>query len=255
MKRFFLLLICSLVVFAPPTWAQDKITPLDCALDLSLQAPLDAKGAQTLYLILTTREPFLCANTELVQMSTVKGSNIAIRVKGTQEPADCQTGFQPAVARIPLQQLGTGLYKIKVTVNRQIFKASLQVAEGHFSLRTEDDPDLFRVLNGRLNLIPSGIIWGEARYEDPALKAVAEKMIAEFIAAGAQLPTLNAGDYGYFYVHYDAAPEEVAVGSGQYALPFYLAYDRPLSSLQAIFDRYKDQLDLELASRTGEQLK
>ncbi len=218
-----------------------------------MEAPIQPDGQQFLELNVISEEVFDCQESRLVHEYEVKGNKITVRIRGVEEPENCTTQMGPVKAQMPLGELAPGLYQVKVMINRQLFKASLQVGPQHFELRSDDDPDLFRIGNGRLNLIPTGLIWGQAQYGDDAGRARAQEFVAALQQAGATPPELAAGDYGEFYVHYDSAPDEVSTGPGKYALPFVLAYAGDLNDLKSLFDQFSSDLDLSLANRKGQR--
>lgn len=226
---------------------------VESGLTLRLEAPMDHNGVRQFFLNFRTNDVYECSNHHLTNDVKLEGDKLIIKIKGIRAGKPCLEEMGPATAKIDLSTLTKGNYKVKFWVNRQSFKGKLEVAEGHYDLRVDDeDPALLRIYNGRLNLIPANTVWGICAYADPAKKAEARKFMAEMQKAGAQKAAIAAGNYGEFYLHHDGATSEKVVKGDQYEYPFVYSFAGDMAALKEVASAYRDKVRVTLKNSKGE---
>ena len=238
------LLACSL----PAQWSKPE--PLENGVILRLEAPVDENGRQNPSLLLTTKDPYECKDARFASETTITDSKVSIKITGVTSPADCEPKLQPVTLRVDLGGLATGEYPLRTTINRQFFKAYISISEDHFELRTDEDPNLFYIANGRLNKVPQGAIWGHMSYGEGDGKKMAEQFLAELEALGAKPMNLPPGDYGEFYIHFQGQPSETSTGPGTYDFPFVFEYEGGLEALKPLVEKYRQKIGLSLRSHS-----
>lgn len=250
MKHFlfsatFTLLFCTGLL---AQWTKPE--PLETGVNLRIYAPIGPDGSQPLAITIATNDPYDCKGARFASDVTVSPKKVTVKIQGVSNPVPCPLDLKPVTETIDLSGLGPGEYPIRVTINRQFFKAKLTIADDHFALETDDDPELFRVANGRLNKVPKGAIWGHCSYSDPEKKARAEAFFAELKEAGATKFDLSPGDYGEFYIHFGGEPIEISTGPSEYDFPFIYKYSGSPKDFLDIVKRYRTEMKVSLRSHT-----
>ena len=248
MLRNFILVLTILFsgsVFAQP--GSGKLEAVESGVTLKMEAPIMKDGSRKFYLDFRTNDVYECQNHFLDNEVRLEGNKLIVKIKGVKPMEPCITTMGPATARVDLTPLTAGKYKVRVIINRQVFKANLEVSETHYDLEIgNEDPQLFRIYNGRLNVIPANSIWGVCAYEDPHMKAEAEKFMDEMLNAGAQPTEIPAGNYGEFYLHYDGKTGEKVLSRDKYEYPFVFSYTGDVGALREVMNAFRDKLRITL---------
>ena len=167
MRSLFLLVLLALgsgnLVFA-----QNDPTPLDNGVLSTMCSPFNASGNQELNLVLTTRDVYACADAYLLNEFVRKGEKLTWKFKGVVQDEECEEDLGPVQAQVSLRELPPNDYKLRIVINMQVFRAMLKVTEEYYELRSDADPELLEIENGRLNRIPAGMICGSVHYTEPA---------------------------------------------------------------------------------------
>jgi hypothetical protein len=251
MKYVWLVLLSSLSVSL--THAQTgKLDFVESGVTLRLGAPIKEDGSRTLVLWMQTNDPYECRNTFLENDVDIVGGKLLIKVKGVRLPAVCEPGMGPAYAEMDVTALGLGEHPVTVNINRQIFKAKMAVTETYldFSIPSED-PDLFKIFNTRLNLIPAETIWGTCTYKVPGQKADALAFMESLLAAGATKGQFPAGEYEGFYLHSVGQTEEKVLAADRHEYPFVFHYSGDASTLAPLLQPYQGKIDITLRDAKG----
>lgn len=248
----FLLLLGSGVM----AQADGGIEDVEAGMTLQMTAPILPGGARKFMLRIQTNDVYECSNYAVDQETALQGDRVVIKVNGIRRTKPCQTGVGPATSIIDLSQLTLGEYKVQITINRQVFKADLQVDSTffHFSIPKTVDPTLLRIFNGRLNHIPAGTVWGKCEYVEPSKKAVALKFMAELEKAGALKSQLPVGNYDEFYLHTVGTTTEKSIKGERFEFPFVYSYNGSLMPLQEIANGFRKDLKITLKNDKGEVL-
>jgi hypothetical protein len=235
---------------------KSKLESVESGVTLRMETRVGSEGNHKFYLVLQTNDVYECANYQLENEVTIDGNKLVIRVKGVRYVEPCTMMMGPATALVNLTSLSKGTYKVRTIINRQVFKSALVIEDDYydFSIKKED-PSLFRIYNGRLNVIPDSSIWGKCMYSDPYEKPVAEKFMKDLLAAGAAQTQLSAGNYGDFYLHYPGEALEKVINNKQYEFPFIYTYTGDSAILLEIMNAYKDRLKIILKTSTGQEFK
>lgn len=257
MNKVVLILWC-LALYLPLAGqtSNGKLKAVESGVTLRMETTVGEEGNHKFYLVLQTNDVYECANYQLENEVSLDGSKLVIRVKGVRYIEPCTMMMGPAMARVNLTSLSRGTYKVRTIINRQVFKSVLVIADGYydFSIKKED-PSLFRIYNGRLNVIPGNSIWGKCKYTDPYEKPVAEKFMKDLLAAGAVQTELAAGNYGDFYLHYPGEALEKVINDKQYEFPFVYTYTGDTAVLQEVMNAYKGRLKINLKTSAGQEFK
>jgi len=254
MKRIWLILVL-LTTVGRLAWGQADggLGFVESGVTLKLSAPISAKGERMYFLEVQTNDVYECANYVLEHDARTKGSLFAIHLKGVRRTNPCGQGMGPAQARIPISDLKPGNYKVRVTINRQIFRSKLTVADSSYDFRIgHEDPILFRIYNGHLNIIPDHVIWGKCEYVEPKKKQDALHFMKALEDAGAGKTMLPVGNYDEFYLHNIGTTEQKVIQGDHYEYPFVYSYGGDAAVLQEIMNAYRDKLKITLKNTKGQ---
>jgi hypothetical protein len=231
------------------------LEPIESGVTLRLEAPIELSGTRKFILEVQTNDVYECANYSLDNSAKLEGSKLLIGLKGVRRTEPCTATMAPATCRIDLTELKAGAYKVRFNINRQIFKAKLTVADSSYDFRiASEDPRLFRIYNGHLNLIPANCIWGLSEYTDPKKKAEALKFMAALESAGAKKTSLPVGNYDEFYLHTAGTTEQKMIQGERYQYPFVYFYSGDTAVLQEVINSFRDKLKITLKTTRGEVL-
>lgn len=257
MNKIVWILLC--VVLYLPAAAQTnngKLQSVESGVTLRMETIVGEEGNRKFYLVLQTNDVYECANYHLENEVSLDGNKLVIKVKGVRYVEPCTMMMGPAMARVNLTSLSLGTYKVRTVINRQVFKSTLVIADSYYDFAIKkEDPSLFRIYNGRLNVIPENSIWGLCMYTDPYEKPVAEKFMKDLLAAGAINTELPAGNYGDFYLHYPGEALEKVINDKQYEFPFIYTFTGDTAVLEEVMNAYKDRLQIKFKTSAGKQFK
>ncbi|MEM6270476.1 MAG: hypothetical protein AAF998_13620 [Bacteroidota bacterium] len=248
-----------LLWFTFPAFSQSgggKLMALESGVTLRMESQILEGGDHKFYLVLQTNDVYECANFLLENDVKLDGDKLIVRVRGVRKADPCSTAMGPARARINLTSLSEGEYRVRTIINRQVFKSVLTVAEDYYDFAIKkEDPSLFRIYNGRLNIIPDNSIWGLCRYTSAYDKAVAEKFMSDLQAAGARKTELPPGNYGDFYLHHAGEALEKVTGDDEYEYPFVYSFSGDLALVKEVMNAYRERLQLSIKTSLGEQYR
>jgi|GEM_PF-5018119 hypothetical protein len=226
--------------------------PIESGVTLRMSAPVTVTGERKFLLGISTNDVYECKGTFIENEVHIQGTTLLIKLKNVRVPANCEAQMGPAVANIDLSSLKPGNYPIRVTINRQVFKADLEITPNYYNLVLgPEDPMLFRTFNGRLNLIPSNSVWGVCSYTRPEQRDLALKFMKELEAAGAQPTNLPAGNYDDFYLHETGKTQEKEVARSRYEFPFVYNFSGNLEVVKEILNSYQGKLDITYLNSRG----
>lgn len=252
--RMKIIALLGLALFCgQAAWTQaGKLEFVESGVTLRLSAPAQADGSRKVVLLIQTNDVYECANTFLENDAVLEGDKLNIKVKGVRIPETCDASMGPAFGRVDLTKLGPGKYPVSININRQLFKAKLEITDTYydFSIPSED-PVLFRIYNPRLNLIPAQSIWGICSYSAPEKKAEALAFMKALEAAGATPTQLAVGNYDDFYLHTTGATEEKIIRDDLYEYPFIYHYAGDPGDFADLLQAYKGKLEISLKDAKG----
>lgn len=228
---------------------------IESGVTLRMSAPIKEDGHRRFMMGIQTNDVYECANFPIDYDARLEGSKLIIRLKGVRNATPCETGMAPASTDVDLTQLEVGKYKVRVIINRQIFKAKMELTDAYIDFEIgKEDPSLFRIYNGRLNLIPEGVIWGKCEYEEAKDKEVVKKFMADMLKGGCSITQIPAGNYSEFYLHQPGVTEQKVIQGERYEYPFVYAYSGDVLVLNEIMNAYRDQLQITLKDLSGKVL-
>lgn len=229
---------------------------VESGLTLRLSSPVQVDGSRKPVLHMETNDVYECANTTLEYDAVVDGRRMFIKVKGIRVPEPCTPAMGRAATRVDLSKMELGTYDVTITINRQVFKAYLEITDTYLEFGIpNENPILLRIINPRLNLIPAQSIWGVSSYTSPERKADALTFMRELEARGATLTQLAVGDYEDFYLHNTGRTEEKMVRADLYEYPFVYHYTGDIRALEALINAYKGKLNITLKDSRGVQIQ
>jgi hypothetical protein len=235
--------------------ADGGIEAVESGITVRLAAPIKTDGTRKVFMEFQTNDVYECSNFALENDSRLDGSKILIGVRGVRRTSPCADGMGPAKARIDLTDLAKGEYKVRVTINRQVFKAKLSVADSCYDFRIpKENPLLFRIYNGRMNLIPDDVVWGKCEYVDAKLKAEANSFLGEMEKAGAKKTNLPVGSYDEFYLHYPGSTDPKLIQGDHYEYPFVYGFTGDLAVVQEIMNAFRGKIKITVKNTKGQVL-
>ena len=247
-----LLLLAGLGVFGQ---ANGTLEYIESGVTLRMNAPIQEDGHRKFMMGFQTNDVYECANFPIEYDARLEGSKLIVRLKGVRHTDPCETGMAPARTIVDLTQLETGKYKVRVIINRQVFKAKMELTDSYIDFDIpKEDPSLFRIYNGRLNLIPEGVIWGKCVYAEAKAKEHAKKFMAEMQKAGCTLTQIPAGNYSEFYLHQAGVTEQKVIQGERYEYPFVYAYTGDVLVLNEIMNSFRENLQITLKDLNGKVL-
>lgn len=253
-------LVMTMVLLVLGTWvmgqADGGLEDVEAGMTLQMTAPILQGGARKFLLRVQTNDAYECTNYAVEHDARLEGNKLLIKVKGIRRTKPCADGVGPAVGNIDLSELKLGEYKVRITINRQIFAANLTVDSTYFKFDIpSEDPLLLRIYNGRLNLIPGGTIWGKCEYGDAKSKVKAQKFMSDLEKVGARKTMLPAGNYDEFYLHQPGVTEQKTVKGESFEYPFVYSFSGGLAPLQELMNGYRGDLKITLKNDKGETLR
>ncbi len=226
---------------------------IESGVTLRLAAPISPDGIRKVFLEVQTNDVYECANFVVEHDANFEAGRLAVQLKGVRRTSPCAQGMAAALGRIDLTGMKKGSYEVRFTINRQVFKAKLAVADSSYDFRIpSENPILFRIFNSRLNLIPENAIWGKCEYKDVKQKQDALKFMAELEKAGAVKTLLPVGNYDEFYLHSPGVTEPKTLPGDRYEYPFVYHYVGDAAVLQEIMNAFRDRLKISLRTTKGE---
>ena len=250
---FFLVLLLGGGAMAQ---ADGGLEDVEAGMTLQMTAPILPNGERKFMLKIQTNDVYECANFTVDNETTVQGDKVNIKVNGIRRTKPCVSGVATAASFVDLSKLGFGAYKVQITINRHVFKADLRVDSTffHFDIPKSVDPTLLRIINGRLNMIPAGTVWGKCEYTEIAKIETATKFFADLEKAGAIKTKLPVGNYDEFYLHTVGTTSEKSIKGERFEFPFVLSYNGSLMPLREIANSYRNELKITLKNDKGEVL-
>lgn len=229
---------------------------VESGMTLRLSAPAQTDGSRKVILMMQTNDAYECANTIVEHESVLVGDKLNIKVKGVRVPETCEPTMGPAIARVDLTKIGPGKYPVTVTINRQVFRAKLEITDQYYDFTIpSEDPQLFRIYNTRLNLIPAQSVWGMCSYTRPEGKKDALAFMKAMEAAGAVLTQLPVGNYDDFFLHTVGRTEEKILRDDLYEFPFIYQYAGDPEDFAEIVQSFKGKLEITLKDSKGGLVK
>lgn len=254
MKRILLLAIFLFPLFSAQA---QKFKPMECGFTLSFVPAYSPTGQRSIFLSFATNDVYGCSNNELGVESNVSAGKVFVKIRGMAEAIDCDNVMGPATTRVDISSLAKGEHGLTLYINKMLFTADLTVSENsvYLKLGPDTDPDLVRIINPRLNLLPGNALWGRVEYIDPTMKAVAEQFMEDVKNEGARPTQLEAGNYGEVYLHAKGKTEERKMTGGSMEYPFVFEYDGDPERVKLLVDmytnRYAGKIRIHLANPTG----
>lgn len=230
-----------------------RLEALQSGVTLRMSAPVEPDGGRKIILHMQTNDVYECAGTFIENEVLLEGHKLFIKVKGVRVPEPCSPALGPATTRIDLSKLGLGRFAVRATINRQVFKADLIITENYydFVIVEKEDPTLFRIHNGRLNLIPNNGIWGVVQYNTPEQRAEVQRFMSALEAAGATRTQLPAGNYDDFYLHQAGTTQEKVVSPTQYEYPYVYQYSGDPAALRGVLESFRGRVQATLNTSDG----
>lgn len=252
MKKLAAIIFLLFAGFAVKGQATGVLDYIESGVTLRMSAPILPDGHRKFMMGIQTNDVYECANFPIEYDARLEGSKLIIRLKGVRRAEPCETGMAPSRANIDLTQLTEGKYKVRVVINRQIFKAKMEINADYIDFEIlKEDPSLFRIYNGRLNMIPEGTIWGKCVYNAANLKEDAKRFMAELQKAGCTLTQIPAGNYSEFYLHQPGITEQKVIQGDRYEYPFVFAYKGDILVLSEIMNGFRETLQITLKDLNG----
>lgn len=261
MRQLFVLLsVWCMMPLGMLVKAQDVLPAgmeyITSGITMRMISPVTDEGKRTFQLEWITNQIYSCNNYELVHTLEHPTDRLNFYFKGIRKPENCQAELAPATTRTDLSFLKPGKYRVFIWINKQLFKASLEVTATTYTWTMNENPDLLRMLNPKLQVIPEGMVWGKCAYRNRDFVKTAETLIADMKGLGAMEKKLEGGDYGEFYV-YSFGFEELPIEDKGYEYPFYFEYTgdmEPMRQLLATYNsRYGADFRISFGAGTGER--
>lgn len=252
--RTIVLAICMVLVGACAFGQADGgLGIVESGVNLKLTAPIQPDGKRNVFLEVYTNDVYECGNFALENTAKVQGTKYTVVIKGVRRTQPCADGMAAASCKLSLAELAPGAYEVHISINRQIFRAQLKIFPDGYDFRIDDeDPQLIRIFNGHLNLIPNNTVWGKCEYTDPKRKQDALRFMAELQKAGAQLTQLPIGNYDEFYLHTPGTTEPKTVQGDRFEFPFVYSFAGDAGVLREIMNSFREQLKITLKTSKGQ---
>jgi hypothetical protein len=253
MKRTMIMLVLAMAGIVCYGQADGGLDAIESGVTLKLAAPIGPDGIRKVFLEVQTNDVYECSNFGVEYHADFEAARLAVQLKGVRRTNPCAPGMAAALGRIDLTGMKKGSYEVRFTINRQVFKAKLAVADSSYDFRIpSENPILFRIINSHLNLIPENAIWGKCMYNDVKQQQVALQFMAELAQAGAVKTQLPAGSYDEFYLHRPGVTEPKMLAGDRYEFPFVYHYVGDAVVLHEIMNAFRDRLKISLRTTKGE---
>jgi hypothetical protein len=255
MKNWILVFFSAVAgLLALPSKAQDKLPAgmeyITSGLTMRMICPVTPEGKKTFQIEWTTNQIYNCSNYELVATVEQPKDRLNFYFKGIRTPETCLTQLGPATVRTDLTGLKPGSYKVNIWINKQYFKAILEVTAAGYTWTMDENPDLLRMLNPKLWTIPDGMVWGRCEYRRRDHVKTAEALIRDLKTLGLTEKQLTGGDYGEFYV-YSFGFEELPIEDKGYEYPFYFYYTGDIQPVRELLVQYHQRYGNEFRITFG----
>lgn len=225
-------------------------------MTLQLNAPILPNGERMPTLSILTNDVYECGNSSVEMNHNLDGNLLTMKVLGIRIASPCKGPMGLAKGTVDLSSFPLGEYRVRITINRQVFKAALLVDSTHLKLDViHADDRLLRIYNPRLNLIPKSTIWGKCEYSDSMAIDKAQQLFSQLEQLGAKKSQLPIGKYEDFYLHEVGTTQPKTLAANRFEFPFVYHYSGSLSPLQEILNGFRSDLKVTLKTCKGDVIR
>jgi hypothetical protein len=260
-QLFVLIFVCLVLPLHNLLKAQDVLPAgmeyITSGITMRMISPVTAEGKNTFQIQWVTNQIYPCSGYELVLTFEHPTDRLNFYFKGIRKTETCAGELAPAISHTDLSFIKPGKYRVFIWINKQLFKASLEVTATGYTWTMDENPDLLRMLNPKLLVIPEGMVWGKCEYRNREFLKTALAFVKDLKSLGATERKLQGGDYGEFYV-YSFGFEELPIEDKGYEYPFYFQYTGDKAPVQKListyYERYGNDFRITFGAGTGERI-
>jgi hypothetical protein len=237
---YIVILIFGLLVFSSCSRDDDKDQSFT-HIELSHYEQFNANKRELIF-YLETLETFPCNNFQINTQVSHNREQVEIHADNIEIPSYCITLTGPATRSILLGNPDENPQKFSFWVNADRHDFNLLVNEDYIELEQGQFFDKrLSFTRDKLLRIPNNTVWGYLVSDSDDKISLPEELLQIFEEYGADLLSLNNGDYHYFQVKEDVV---IFFQGENEIIGFSLWFEKEVEILAAAFQEYLDQNDI-----------
>ncbi len=210
-------------------------------IELSHYEQFNANKRELIF-YLETLETFPCNNFQINTQVSHNREQVEIHADNIEIPSYCITLTGPATRNILLGNPDENPQKFSFWVNADRHDFNLLVNEDYIELEQGQFFDKrLSFTRDKLLRIPNNTVWGYLVSDSDDKSSLPEELLQIFEEYGAELFSLNNGDYHYFQVKEDVV---IFFQGENEMIGFSLWFEKEVEILAAAFQEYLDQNDI-----------
>jgi hypothetical protein len=238
--HYIVILIFGLLVFSSCSRDDDKDQSFT-HIELSHYEQFNANKRELIF-YLETLETFPCNNFQINTQVSHNREQVEIHADNIEIPSYCITLTGPATRSILLGNPDENPQKFSFWVNADRHDFNLLVNEDYIELEQGQFFDKrLSFTRDKLLRIPNNTVWGYLVSDSDDKISLPEELLQIFEEYGADLLSLNNGDYHYFQVKEDVV---IFFQGENEIIGFSLWFEKEVEILAAAFQEYLDQNDI-----------
>jgi hypothetical protein len=238
--HYIIILIFGLTVFSSCSRDDDKDQSFT-HIELNHYEQFHANKRELIF-YLETLETFPCNNFQINTQVSHNRDQVEIHADNIEIPSYCITLTGPATRSILLGNPDENPQKFSFWVNADRHDFNLLVNEDYIELEQGQFFDKrLSFKRDKLFRIPNNTVWGYLVSDSDDKGSLPDELLEIFEEYGAELLSLNDGDYHYFQVKEDIV---IFFQGENEIIGFSLWFEKEVEILAAAFQEYLDQNDI-----------